>query len=260
MRTAFTRLFILAGLLVLSACGRTPTQTTQVSTLAPALPPTQMAVASPTTVPTMAPTAPPTTAPTASLAATAVPSAAPTATALPALAVMDQGFQVWCLPVDALNPATQPSAPPAGARIGAFVDYMKSTRVIIPASACTLAYTFNQPLPEGVSIEAHYFYGGAPWLTATLVPSADNPAVASLSLNQPDVVNPPLWRVNYLFVVKYAGKDLRSDVVSFYKPTARCWEGSLPDPVTLTCPSSDSREPEASKHADVPPSSPDVIK
>jgi hypothetical protein len=184
----------------------------------------------------------------------------PVPTALPSLAVAEQGFQVWCLPVDAAGLVSQTSAPPANARIGAYLDQYKAIRVIIPASTCTLAYSFNQPMPKDVTLEGYYFYGGQPWLTTSLTPAADNPNLGYLTLDHPAVVNPPLWRVDYQFKLKYNGADLRSDVVSFYKPVQRCWEGSLPDPVTLHCPESDSREPEASKHADVPPSGPDVIK
>ena len=130
--------------------------------------------------------------------------------------------------------------------------------MIIPASSCTLAYTFNQPVTPEVQLEAYYFYGGAPWLTTALTPSPDDPNVGIFFLNQPYVLDPPLWRVDYRFVVRLAGQEARSDLVSFNKLVERCWEGSLPDPVTLACPAADVREPEPKPG--ITPSSPDYIK
>jgi hypothetical protein len=257
MKTHVKAILFLAVLLSLAACSSTPT--TQPALLASptaALPPATVPATS--VQPPASPTAPaPTLAPTIEPTAVVLPTLAPSPSAVPALAVLDKGFQVWCMPTDAPVSAVMPIAAPSSAHIGVYKDLFKETQVIIPASTCTLTYTFNQPVPADVTLEAHYFYGGAAWLSKSLTPSAENTTVGTLILDQPDVINPPLWQVSYQFVVKSAGKELRRDTVNFYKQVNRCWEGSLPDPVTLDCPHADVREPEP--HPDVTPSGPDYI-
>jgi hypothetical protein len=255
MKAHAQAVLFLAVLLSLAACSSAPTtQPAPLATPTAALP---MATIPPTSVePVASPTAPaPTLAPTTEPTAVVLPTLAPSPVA--ALAVLEQGFQVWCMPTDAPVSAVMPIAAPSGARIGVYKDVFKETQVIIPASTCTLAYTFNQPVPADVTLEAYYFYGGAAWLSKTLTPAAENTTVGTLILDQPDVINPPLWQVSYQFVVKSGGKELRRDTVNFYKLVNRCWEGSLPDPVTLDCPHADVREPEP--HPDVTPSGPENI-
>ncbi len=253
MKAPAQAVLLLAVLLSLVACSSAPTQPAPLATPTAALP---AATVPPIPSPTApAPTLAPTSVPTAVVSPTLAPSPSPSPA--PALAVLEQGFQVWCMPIDAPVSAVMAAAAPSGARIGVYKDLYKETQVIIPASTCTLAYTFNQALPADVTLEAHYFYGGAAWLTKALTPAAENSTVGILVLDQPDVINPPLWQVSYQFVVKSGGQELRRDTVNFYKQVERCWEGSLPDPVTLDCPHADVREPEP--HPDVTPSGPDNI-
>jgi len=251
----YSRLFFLAAglLMILAACSSNPsppeTATAVVETAIP-VPPTQ--TSSPAPAPTV--TAAPTLAPTGLPA----PTAAPSRTPLPPLAIAEDGFQVWCLPVDAPAASQVSVKVPANARVGAYSDLFEAYQVVIPASSCTLAYTFNQPLTQDVQLEAYYSIGTTPWLKTTLSPVQDNPMVGFVTLTQPYVLDPPFWQVDYQFVVRVAGQEARSDRVSFYKVVERCWEGSLPDPVTLACPAADVREPEPKPG--VTPSSPDYRK
>jgi hypothetical protein len=253
-KTRNTFLICLA-ILVLSACS-TPASPTAQPTSAP-LPPQETATLPPTSVPTLAvtPTPAPTEAPTEASTATLEASSTPQQN----LALAQNGFQIWCMPVDSVLGDMKQVVAPQNARIGAYVSYLGKIRVTIPASSCTLAYTFNQPMPADVQLEAHYFYGGQPWLTTKLIQAPDNPAVGYVTLTQEYAINPPgVWSVDYQFVVKQGTNELRKDTVSFSKDVTRCWEGSLPDPVTLRCPKSDAREPEIMKS--VTPSNPNFIK
>jgi hypothetical protein len=257
MKKPAQAVLFIAVLLSLAACSSAPTpQPAPLASPTAALPPATATSAQPADVPTEVP---PTLAPSPTAVPTAepLPTLAPSPSPVAALAVLDQGFQVWCMPSDTPVSAVKSAAAPNGARIGVYKDAFKETQVVIPASSCTLAYTFNQAIPADVTLEAHYFYGGAAWLSKPLTPAADNSTVGILTLDQPDVLNPPLWQVSYQFVVKSGDQELRKDVVNFYKQVGRCWEGSLPDPVTLDCPHADVREPEP--HPDVTPSSPDFI-
>lgn len=197
----------------------------------------------PTTPPAAEPTALPATdtpAPTPTLEApTAVPTetALPTATALPELGVLPDGFAAWCMPAKlGINRVgDQPEVMPANAWAGKIENGQMRLRA--PGSFCTLTFTFNQPAPAGAMLK---FYSGKlpnSWLSIPLVPAASNPNMAVATYNHAALVNPPAWEVNYrVAVVSADGKELRTDGLTIFKALpARCWDNTLPDPVTLYC-------------------------
>lgn len=77
-----------------------------------------------------------------------------------------------------------------------------------------------------------------PWLTADLAPLEGKPETLAATLRHTYIAAPPLWDVSYQFVVADAsGKELRRDQVNLHRwKPALCWNGRLPNVLTLRCP------------------------
>lgn len=222
---------ITAGLFVMVLAGCNALAPTPTATLPPPAP-------TATSVPTQAPT--PTALPTQTPLPTATP--APTATAVPPLAVLPNGFSVWCVPAQqaASSPVSSGKlAAPQGANLGKVINGKMS--VIVPASSCTLSYVFTQKVPEDAAVQVYDEQSSKPWLAARLSAAPDNPKVGYVTLNHTYIQNPPTWSVTYRIELSSGDANvLRVDPVVFYKALpGRCWDNSLPDPVTLYCPSID---------------------
>ena len=210
---------------------------------------TPMAAPTSTTAPTLAATSAPTETPLPSPTATEAPTATPeptataTATPIPPLAVLSDGFTVWCNPLDYAGVNQPGPQAPAVARQLSEVDGQE--HVYIPADFCTIVYTFNQSMPAGAQFEM--FDGSTePFLKAALTPADGQPQVAFVAVDHPYVVNPPFWEVTYrLAVLAPDGQELRTDSVTFGKVIpSECPFGGLPDPVTLKCALTDPWEVE----------------
>lgn len=235
---ARVRVFFLALLVVLitlTGCGSSPTAApTQVE--AQAVEPTATLAPTETSLPTATATA--TQAPTETPEPTATEE--PTATPIPALAVLEGGFDAWCMPESyAGTQPTGPDAPEVARRLTITNDQIE---VGIPASYCVLAAQFNQNVPEGAQM---YLYdSGSPFLKRDLKITEGRPDVGWIMVDHPYVVNPPYWEVTYrVAVVDSAGKELWSNPVKFAKPIpAECPYGGLPDPITLWCTKTDPWE------------------
>lgn len=108
--------------------------------------------------------------------------------------------------------------------------------LIVPAVSCTFIFTFNQPVMEGVQLEV-YDKRAAPWLVTDLIPVADT-NVAYVTLNNPYIVEPPFWQITYTMAVRDAsGQEIWNREVTFdrgYRPEL-CWDGTLPNAVTMRC-------------------------
>lgn len=210
-----------AGLLctiLLAACS--PAPATSLEPAVTGAPPTQ----APTQVPTLAPTA----------TKTPAPSATPVPTAIPTLGVTEAGFSVWCLPNNASNPGGGYRMPKGGAAGRAVEGGVELDGVV---KNCTFIYTFNQPMPEGVEV-AIYDRRPDPWIHYALTAAPDDPNTGYFTTAHGFIVNAPFWVITYQFEVRDAdGKELRSDDVTILKPqnVGYCFEGELPDPVTLKC-------------------------
>lgn len=217
-----TGLLILGGLLVLlGACSPT--------TATPTAPPPAPDAA---TVPS--PTLPVSTATLPALAPSVTPlSSSPTAATPPPLAVSPGGFSAWCKPQGAPD-AKEPWFMPAYGKT--FTSIYGVEALIIPAASCTFIFTFNQPIADDITLEV-YDRRPTPWLTAELTPVADT-NIAYTTLRNSYIIDPPFWQINYRFVVRdTAGGEVWSGEVIFdrgYRPEL-CWDGSLPNPLTLRC-------------------------
>ncbi len=222
----FLMLAIMATLL--TACGSLPFA----APTATPLPPTSTPI--PPTATAIPPTAPP--QPTA--------TSVPTATPIPALAVVPEGVDSWCLPIDFGAHVEGPNGPdsqPVGARPGIIEKDTGLLNLHIPAITCTVVYTFNQPMPAGIALSI-YDYNQGSFIQTPLLPSSTNPNKGYAVLNHPYIINPPFWWLNYIFILTNAeGAEVhRIEVQVFKSLPEKCWDGSLPDPVTLFCPIQDS--------------------
>ena len=233
LKPAFGSLMLLMVILVLAGCANTSTPlptpavtaaVAVVSTSTQAPTPTELPAATETPLPTATATQP------------------PTATPVPALAVLADGFNAWCLPEKYAG--TKPGGANAPQDARQLTINGDNLQVTIPATFCTLVYRFNQPVPQGATLT--FFDGGSPFLKLPLTAEQDQPSEGWASVNHPYVVNPPYWQVSYkLAVTDSSGKELWSKPVTFAKPIPKgCPFGGLPDPVTLWCAITDPWEVE----------------
>ncbi len=228
-------------LLVITACG--PAGTTQPA--APAATLAQESTATPL----------PPTAPAAATATAAAPTATnteaplPTATQIPSmptpqpsptadLAGLQKGISGWCLPQDVLvSAADDPLKPPERAQQGKIVNGALEIRNM-PFSICVFLYAFEKPAPSGLKLEIYDLNQKTPWWKSDLTPVDGKANLVFTRLRHSYIVDPPLWSVGYEFVVRdSSGAELQRDVVNLHRwTTGLCWQGTLPDPVTLYCP------------------------
>ncbi len=239
-------LMVLVILLGLAGCSPAAASI-PTSTLEPAAVPTDTSVVlpSPTLTATSEPTA--TAAPSATTAPTATATLPPAATLVPDLAVLPDGFTAWCAPQEYQGVSlTNPDAP---AYANVLADKAGDLRVKIPAAFCVMAYTFNQPVPEGTNLV--FYNANSPFLNLPLTPVEGRPEQAWAVLGHDYVINPPFWEITYRAAVTNPdGDEIWSQPVTFAKPLpAPCPFGGLPDPVTLYCRQSDPKELEP--HPDV---------
>jgi hypothetical protein len=154
--------------------------------------------------------------------------------------VLSEAVTGWCLPIDQsfATSAGQDGAAPQGARVGAWM--YDQFNLQIPATSCTLVIAFNQAAPAGMRLQ-YVNETNAPWLDLELTPASSNPTTAWAAMTQSGIINPPAWEVTYTVrVIGPDGSELFKQPVRFFKATPNpCWDGSLPDPVTLYCPNWD---------------------
>ena len=111
--------------------------------------------------------------------------------------------------------------------------------VLYPDSICTFYFTFNQAAPQGLSLNWLNTTGAdTPWLEIPLRTDPENAAIAFGTATHTYVVSPPLWGVDYLIQLKNDdGTALWENTIHMerdWQPEL-CWNGVLPDPVTLLC-------------------------
>lgn len=222
---------VLAGNLLMAACGQaTPAQPTVAVSTATQPPPataTTEIKATNTAVPTLTATPP---LPT--------PTPLPLPSATPELALAQDGLSAWCLPPNVLvSAASDPLAPPAKAELSKVEKGALEIRNM-PFSVCNFLYTFNQPAPDGLTLEIYDQGQKTPWWKTDLSPISDKPTIAYTALRHTYIIDPPLWNVSYDFVLRdSSGTELHRDRVNLHRwVTGLCWQGTYPDPITLYCP------------------------
>lgn len=145
-------------------------------------------------------------------------------------------LSVWCMPSGYRAVSAESSQPPAGARQGRFIGGALEIRNT-PVSSCTFIYSFDQPVPPGLTLAVYEWGRPKPWLTAELKPAADNPNLGIVSLIHSFIIDPPAWEISYQFKVLGAdGSEKRADTVNIYRwDPGLCWDGVKPDLNTLKC-------------------------
>ena len=174
--------------------------------------------------------------PTAEPRPTALPTAVPTPTALPELKV--DAFNAWCMPAGyGKLPEVTSSAMLENGRAATVKGDMMT--LLYPDSVCVFSFTFNQAAPQGLSLAWLNKTGAdVPWLETPLQADPQNNAIAFGTETHTYVISPPLWGVDYkLRLLAEDGTSLWEDAIHMgrdWQPEL-CWNGVLPDPVTLLC-------------------------
>lgn len=224
--SVLAKITLILAILSISACsGVTPQPTATESPLPPSPePPTKTLLHTPT------------------LTASPAPTATATPTAIPTLGILTDGFSAWCLPQNQALSTEKESGSYKKlekAREGEFKEGVLN--ILAPNAYCTYVYTFNQPMPKNTKL---VLYGDAPapFYTIELSRGEDNPNIGFATPKHSLAYNPDFWEITVRFVVQDAnGNELRADKVRIYKILPpRCWDGSLPNPVTLECPIEDT--------------------
>jgi hypothetical protein len=236
------KFLILLAIVSLTGCGQALAQQ-------PTAIPTVVATSTISPTATQLPSHTPTLAPTSTPEPTSTP-VPPTATLLPPLAVLADGLNIWCAPLDYAGTTAQGPDEPGYAR--KMVNNGDMLQASIPAAYCAVVAHFNQPAPNGLLLKL--FDGTNEFLKQSLAVADAQPDVAWTSINHSYVVNPPLWWVDYRrAIVDASGKEVWSNPVRFEKPLPEtCVYGGLPDPVTLYCAVTDPWEIEPHPDATYP--------
>jgi hypothetical protein len=170
------------------------------------------------------------------------PTATPTATVIPTLGIQQNGFSAWCVPQDKALSTEWGSGGyqmPENGRPGEMKDGVLN--LLVPAAYCTYIYTFNQPVPPGTKLSIFAKNNPKPFFTSDLTPGDDNPNIGYAVPKHTIAYNPDFWDVAVQFVVfDSKNTELRRDNVRIYKILPPlCWDGSMPNPVDLSCPVND---------------------
>ncbi len=225
-----------ACLMVLAACS-------------PAAQATPAAAAATSQAPTAVPAEPtqtvePTAVPTVEAPPEPQPTAAPTETQ-PAPTEVPQSLTAWCMGLEfsgAANYAGGVYDMPAGGK--AAVMNGDVVNLTVPAVSCTLAFQMSQPLAAGTRLELAEMNSATAWLSAELTPVAGSDRQGFVTLTHAYVINPPFWEITYPYRVKGPdGTVLTEGKLRLAKPAPKlCWNGEIPDPVTLQCVKNDPKE------------------
>ena len=238
---------------LLTACASTTPAPVQPTAAAEVPAATATTAATVTQVPTSTPIPP-----TATSLPTATPLPLPTntpvpptetATPQPALALQPgaDGAAGFCIPEGMIVPQVS-DPPPFDAKLLTFTDGTLDA-YNLPATACTLIFTFNQTLtPEmlqGLKFQLFNLEGAAPWLEIALQPVEGRPQSAGVVLTHGMLVTPTWWDIYYKYSLLSADQklvDLAPANFHRWKPDL-CWTGLYPDINTMRCPLPQDQHP-----------------
>ncbi len=147
-------------------------------------------------------------------------------------------MNAWCMPAAyGMPPVVESAAMPENAR--AFTQDGDQIKLIYPDSVCVFSFTFNQIAPEGLNLE--WYDAGkstSPW---NVIPLHSDPADGNTAFgttNHTFVIEPPFWFISYsIALLANDGTKLWDSSIYLerdWQPEL-CWNGVLPNPVTLAC-------------------------
>jgi hypothetical protein len=190
----------------------------------------------PTETATIAPTIEP--SPTATMA----PTSEPTNTPIPPLGLSEEGVILWSAPMGTdLIPANFVDNQDDYQNISVASEENGEMVLKIPASFIVMDVHFNQSVPSGVQLKVYEMKALSPWYTAPMTLSPEDSNSGYFLIFHSYMINPPFWEMTYHVKIEGAnGIVFWEKDVKFLKPTPNtCWDGSLPNPVTLYCPNYD---------------------
>jgi hypothetical protein len=170
------------------------------------------------------------------------PTAVPTETATPEPVNPDEMINFWTVPIDSgiVSISTMGNS---GDYLDSQIGYVENEmmNLQVPANYIVVEVQFNQPLPSGAKFQVLELDAVTPWLESSFDIDANDATSGVVLINHQYLINPPFWEITYHARVVdgtgtvYWEKDLRI----FKALPNTCWDGSLPDPVTLYCKSFD---------------------
>jgi hypothetical protein len=176
----------------------------------------------------------------------------PTATVAIPLSIAENGLQIRCLASDSSLPIdAAASFSDTLFAVSEIAPTAEGIKLTIPVRACAVFVTFTQPLKEDVQVEIFQASDSQSWYTRSLVNDGQSENTYFTVLSHQYIIDPPYWNLNYRMRVQgptqtyWEGPLLVSRIFA-----GLCWEGSVPDPVTLKCPNADKLEREP--HPDMP--------
>ncbi len=206
----------------------------------PTVPPPPTATAFPTA--TTAPTQTPLPSPTITLTFTPQPTPTQTATAMPA--ILQDGFDAWCVPGDSHNLGVVTSTKPDDA--GRYKQVKDAIQMTVPTGACTFVYKFNQAVPAAAEFQIYDILDHLAYKMPLVSPDGE-PNMGLATITEKLMLDPPYYEIHFRLAVftPDAGQLWTSKVI-FARPIPQaCFDpnsGIWPNPVTGQCPASDPRE------------------
>jgi hypothetical protein len=163
------------------------------------------------------------------------------------------GLKIYCLPNDfdlAISSSTVFTNTQYDIRKATIHE--SAVEVVIPVKACAVFATFTQPLSNETSLEIFQASDPNPWLSEVLMETEQEDGFTYFAvLDHPYIIDPPYWNLTYTMKIKEASQLYWEGSLDVSRAFAGlCWEGSVPDPVTLKCPQGDKLEREP--HSDMP--------
>ena len=132
----------------------------------------------------------------------------------------------------------------------------------LPATACTLIFTFNQPLTpdilQGLKFQLFNVNVTQPWLEVALQPVKDRPQSAGVVLQHASMVAPDWWDIYYAYSLVSADSVLVDHApanLHRWKP-ALCWTGRYPNIKTMRCPLPQDQHPWDDYYGKIMPTNP----
>lgn len=189
------------------------------------------------------------TIPVPEATATLVPT---TATQAAPLAIAENGLQIRCLNVASSLPIdAAASFSDTLFAVSEIAPTTEGVKLTIPVRACAVFVTFTQPLSEEAQVEVFEASGTQAWYTRPLIKDEQSENTYFAVLSHQYIIDPPFWNLNYRMSVKGSTQTYWEGALLVTRIfNGLCWEGSVPDPVTLKCPNADKLEREP--HPDMP--------
>lgn len=121
----------------------------------------------------------------------------------------------------------------------------------IPELSCMIEVAFKQSVSNDVMVSLYQNRDPVAWYEKVLVPVEGKANHYYAILNHQYIINPPYWDLQYGLKINDSETIYWEGTLALSRAfSGLCWEGSVPDPVTLECPYADALEREP--HPDMP--------